>query len=77
MRALILLTASVWKEYVEHTFVKGLGKGLLNKSCFAHFIGYFECTAYTPWPGDLRRQDYHYPEYYAEVLGLGFMIFIR
>ena len=31
----------MWKEYVEHTFVKGLGKGLLDKRCFVHFIKYF------------------------------------
>jgi len=55
MRPLILSTASAWKEYVEHTFMKGLGKGLLDKRCFVHFIRYVECTYYTPWPGDLRR----------------------
>jgi hydroxymethylpyrimidine/phosphomethylpyrimidine kinase len=33
-RALISSTASVWKGYVEHTFVKELGKGLLRQEMF-------------------------------------------
>lgn len=47
-RALILSTASVWKEYVEHTFVKELGKGLLDERFFVHFIKYVGFINFTP-----------------------------
>jgi len=53
-RALILSTTPVWREYVEHTFVKELGEGSLDKRCFVHFI----------------KQDYHYLKYYARALAL-------
>ena len=47
-RTLISSTASAWKEYVEHTFVKELGKGTLDKKCFIRFIKYAEFIDYTP-----------------------------
>ncbi|KAJ3487101.1 hypothetical protein NLI96_g3767 [Meripilus lineatus] len=53
-RMLILSTASVWKSYVEHDFVKQLSQGSLPKECFLHFI----------------KQDYLYLKYYARAYGL-------
>ncbi|EDR11144.1 uncharacterized protein LACBIDRAFT_232790 [Laccaria bicolor S238N-H82] len=47
-------TAELWKEYVEHDFVKRLGRGVLEIEAFSHFI----------------RQDYHYLKYYARAYGL-------
>ena len=47
-RALISSTASAWKEFVEHPFVRELGKGLLDKRCFVHFIKYVEYTDSAP-----------------------------
>jgi hydroxymethylpyrimidine/phosphomethylpyrimidine kinase / thiaminase len=35
---LIQSTSSIWKQYVEHDFVKQLGQGTLNRSSFVHFI---------------------------------------
>ncbi|KAF8959768.1 Phosphomethylpyrimidine kinase-domain-containing protein [Flammula alnicola] len=43
-----------WKEYVEHDFVRQLGKGTLDRECFVHFI----------------KQDYHYLKYYARAYSL-------
>ncbi|KAJ3556463.1 hypothetical protein NM688_g2012 [Phlebia brevispora] len=37
-RLLIQSTAGLWKQYVEHEFVKQLGKGTLPRECFLHFI---------------------------------------
>ncbi|KAF9453737.1 thiamine biosynthesis protein [Macrolepiota fuliginosa MF-IS2] len=51
---LINSTAPTWKAYVEHDFVKQLGKGSLPRSAFLHFI----------------IQDYHYLKYYARAYGL-------
>ncbi|KAG2013205.1 thiamine biosynthesis protein [Coprinopsis cinerea AmutBmut pab1-1] len=51
---LIRNTKEVWKGYVEHEFVKQLGKGVLAKEKFVHFI----------------KQDYHYLKYYARAYGL-------
>ncbi|TEB34011.1 thiamine biosynthesis protein [Coprinellus micaceus] len=51
---LIQGSRQIWKEYVEHDFVKLLGKGILPKAAFAHFI----------------KQDYHYLKYYARAYGL-------
>lgn len=53
-RMLIQSTAELWKEYVEHDFVKRLGRGVLEIEAFSHFI----------------RQDYHYLKYYARAYGL-------
>ncbi|KXN91918.1 hypothetical protein AN958_11303 [Leucoagaricus sp. SymC.cos] len=53
-RYLIQSTASAWKAYVEHDFVKQLGKATLPRSAFLHFI----------------IQDYHYLKYYARAYGL-------
>ena len=47
-RALILSTGSAWKEYVEHTFVREVGKGSLDKRCFVHFLKYVEFIDSTP-----------------------------
>ncbi|KAI0085952.1 Phosphomethylpyrimidine kinase-domain-containing protein [Irpex rosettiformis] len=54
IRLLLQSTASIWKEYVEHEFVKQLGKGTLLKECFLHFV----------------KQDYLYLRYYARAYGL-------
>ncbi|PFH53573.1 hypothetical protein AMATHDRAFT_137124 [Amanita thiersii Skay4041] len=43
----------VWKAYVQHDFVIQLGKGVLDKKSFVHFI----------------TQDYHYLKYYARAYG--------
>ncbi|KAF9228850.1 hypothetical protein BS17DRAFT_691780 [Gyrodon lividus] len=51
---LILDTARLWKEYVQHDFVTQLGKGTLERSSFIHFI----------------KQDYHYLKYYARAYAL-------
>ncbi|KDQ59785.1 hypothetical protein JAAARDRAFT_33355 [Jaapia argillacea MUCL 33604] len=53
-RILIQSTSKIWKEYVEHDFVKQLGMGTLPKTHFVHFI----------------KQDYHYLKYYARAYGL-------
>jgi len=66
-RLLISSTATVWKEFVEHAFVKGLGKGSLDKRCFVHFIKYVECIDPAPWPHVFDRQDYHFLKYYARA----------
>ena len=65
--ALILSTTPIWKVYVEHTFVKELGKRLLDKRCFVHFIKYVERADHTPWSDNPRRQDYHYLKYYPRA----------
>ncbi|KDR82001.1 hypothetical protein GALMADRAFT_60054 [Galerina marginata CBS 339.88] len=51
---LIESAATSWKEYVEHDFVRQLGKGTLDRSRFVHFI----------------KQDYLYLKYYARAYGL-------
>ncbi|KAJ3518466.1 hypothetical protein NMY22_g13664 [Coprinellus aureogranulatus] len=51
---LIQGSRDIWKRYVEHDFVKLLGKGVLPKKAFVHFI----------------KQDYHYLKYYARAYGL-------
>ncbi|KAF5374577.1 hypothetical protein D9757_010163 [Collybiopsis confluens] len=47
-------SAKVWKAYVEHDFVKLLGRGILPKECFVRFI----------------KQDYLYLRYYARAYAL-------
>lgn len=37
-RSLIKSTAGIWKEYVEHEFVKKLARGTLPRECFLHFV---------------------------------------
>lgn len=41
-RSLIKSTAGIWKEYVEHEFVKQLARGTLPRECFLHFVKYAE-----------------------------------
>ncbi|EPQ50588.1 hypothetical protein GLOTRDRAFT_82113 [Gloeophyllum trabeum ATCC 11539] len=53
-RLLIKSTSKIWKEYVEHDFVKQLGQGTLRRECFIHFI----------------KQDYHYLKYYGRAYAL-------
>ncbi|KAF9787316.1 Phosphomethylpyrimidine kinase-domain-containing protein [Thelephora terrestris] len=53
-RVLISSTANMWKEYVEHKFVKEVGKGQLDKKCFVHSI----------------KQGYHYLKYYGRAYAL-------
>jgi hypothetical protein len=38
VRHMISATAGIWHEYVEHEFVRELGKGTLDERCFKHFI---------------------------------------
>jgi thiaminase len=33
---------NVWKQYVEHDFVRQLGNGTLSQECFIHFL---KCAA--------------------------------
>ncbi|KAF8191639.1 Phosphomethylpyrimidine kinase-domain-containing protein [Mycena galopus ATCC 62051] len=51
---LIKGSAGIWKEYVEHAFVRRLGEGTLSKDSFIHFI----------------KQDYLYLKYYARAYSL-------
>ncbi|KAJ3514035.1 hypothetical protein NLJ89_g2606 [Agrocybe chaxingu] len=44
----------LWKDYVQHEFVIQLGKGILDRNRFVHFI----------------KQDYHYLKYYARAYAL-------
>ncbi|KAI0792631.1 Phosphomethylpyrimidine kinase-domain-containing protein [Abortiporus biennis] len=53
-RLLIHSSSKIWKEYVEHDFVKQLAKGTLPRECFLHFI----------------KQDYLYLRYYARAYSL-------
>ncbi|TFK45533.1 hypothetical protein OE88DRAFT_1669126 [Heliocybe sulcata] len=53
-RLLIQATSGIWKSYVEHDFVKQLGRGTLPRECFIHFI----------------KQDYHYLKYYGRAYAL-------
>ncbi|KAL5490671.1 THI20 [Sanghuangporus weigelae] len=53
-RALIRSNADVWKQYVEHPFVRQLGEGTLPRESFLHFV----------------KQDYQYLKYYARAYGL-------
>ncbi|KAG6907521.1 hypothetical protein DXG01_008610 [Tephrocybe rancida] len=54
VRLLIQRNSLEWKEYVEHDFVKLLGRGTLPRKAFIHFM----------------IQDYHYLRYYARAYGL-------
>ncbi|KAG7086378.1 hypothetical protein E1B28_002337 [Marasmius oreades] len=53
-RLLIEESATIWKDFVQHKFVKLLGQGILPKQCFTYFI----------------KQDYLYLKYYARAYGL-------
>ncbi|CAA7260924.1 unnamed protein product [Cyclocybe aegerita] len=53
-KLLIQRTSQSWKGYVQHEFVIQLGKGVLDRNRFAHFI----------------KQDYHYLKYYARAYAL-------
>ncbi|KAI9453741.1 hypothetical protein F5148DRAFT_458710 [Russula earlei] len=54
VRMLICSNAGLWKQYVEHDFIKQLGKGTLSRERFIHFI----------------KQGYLYLKYYARANGL-------
>ncbi|KAI0255236.1 Phosphomethylpyrimidine kinase-domain-containing protein [Lactifluus subvellereus] len=54
VRMLIRSNAEVWKQYVQHDFVRQLGQGTLSRERFIHFI----------------KQDYLYLKYYARANGL-------
>jgi hydroxymethylpyrimidine/phosphomethylpyrimidine kinase / thiaminase len=45
---LISSTIPAWKAYVEHDFVKQLGKGVLPKEKFVHFIKYVDALFWFP-----------------------------
>lgn len=66
-RSLISSTATVWKEFVEHAFVKELGKGSLDKKRFAHFMKYVEYINPAPWAHATYRQDYYFHKYHARA----------
>jgi hydroxymethylpyrimidine/phosphomethylpyrimidine kinase / thiaminase len=73
---LIRSNADIWKQYVEHDFVRQLGQGTLSRDRFVHFI---KCVAPLPFPfiavlylptGHITfRQDYLYLKYYARANG--------
>ncbi|KAI0062018.1 hypothetical protein BV25DRAFT_1804558 [Artomyces pyxidatus] len=54
VRMLIQTNADVWKQYVQHDFVRQLGQGTLSRESFVHFI----------------KQDYLYLKYYSRAHGL-------
>ncbi|EIW85637.1 hypothetical protein CONPUDRAFT_118575 [Coniophora puteana RWD-64-598 SS2] len=53
-RLCIQSTAVLWKQYVQHDFVRLLGKGTLPRESFLHFI----------------KQDYLYLKYYARAYAM-------
>ncbi|PBK64591.1 hypothetical protein ARMSODRAFT_469137 [Armillaria solidipes] len=53
-KLLIQENLGIWKDYVEHDFVKRLAQGVLAREYFVHFV----------------KQDYHYLKYYARAYGL-------
>ena len=75
---LIRSNVGVWKQYVQHDFVKQLGQGTLSRERFIHFL---KCaTTFTVPTGLLysithplpsHRQDYLYLKYYARANGYG------
>ena len=77
VRTLIRSNADIWKQYVQHDFVKQLGQGILSRERFIHFI---KC-AIVPGPLSMAvspltqrghaRQDYLYLKYYARANGYG------
>jgi len=72
MRYLIKSTAAHWKAYVEHEFVKQLGRAVLPRSAFIHYImyGFFFLGGGCFTLADIvQRQDYHYLKYYARANG--------
>ncbi|KAN0107573.1 Ribokinase-like protein [Russula decolorans] len=54
VRTLIRSNVGVWKQYVQHDFVRQLGQGTLSRERFIHFL----------------KQDYLYLKYYARANGL-------
>jgi len=54
VRTLIRSNEDMWKQYVQHDFVKQLGQGTLSRDRFIHFI----------------KQDYLHLKYYARANGL-------
>jgi hypothetical protein len=74
VRTLIRSNMGVWKEYVQHDFVKQLGQGTLSRERFIHFLKCATtvtvpaCLLYSPTP---HRQDYLYLKYYARANGYG------
>ena len=73
MRTLIRSNVSVWKQYVQHDFVKQLGQGTLSRERFIHFL---KCATTVTVPAGLlyspsHRQDYLYLKYYARANGYG------
>lgn len=45
-RSLIKSNMAVWRQYVQHTFVKQLGAGTLPKENFLHFVKYVKNLSY-------------------------------
>lgn len=35
---LIESNSEIWKNYIEHNFVRQLGEGILDRACFVHFV---------------------------------------
>ena len=74
MRTLIQSNLDVWKEYVEHDFVKQLGQGTLSRERFVHFLKCAVCSLLRDgllihiYP---CRQDYLYLKDYARANGYG------
>jgi hypothetical protein len=44
VRTLIRSNADVWKQYVQHDFVKQLGQGTLSQKRFIHFLKCATCS---------------------------------
>jgi hydroxymethylpyrimidine/phosphomethylpyrimidine kinase len=66
---LIKSSKVIWKEYVEHAFVRRLGEGTLSKESFIHFIKYVYRRRFIAQIINfiVSRQDYHYLKYYARA----------
>lgn len=66
---LIENTASSWKAYVQHDFVRLLGQGTLDRKLFVHFIKYVPHESSNCTSSELTRQDYYYLKYYSRAYG--------
>jgi hydroxymethylpyrimidine/phosphomethylpyrimidine kinase len=77
VRTLIRSNLDVWKQFVEHDFVKQLGQGTLSRERFVHFLKCAACSRSRSRDGLLIyihpcRQDYLYLKYYARANGCGY-----
>jgi len=71
---LIRSNADVWKQYVQHDFVKQLGQGTLSRERFIHFLKFVRFYRFADpllTQSRAHRQDYLYLKYYARANGYG------